>query len=77
MSVSSAASEGDYLETLKALRDTLSKAVDSARPESVAPLSKQLMDVLARIEELTPKNIKDTPLDEFTKRLAKKRSSAG
>jgi hypothetical protein len=66
-------SDGDRLESLRALRDRIAAtidATDSAR--DVAALSRQLTDVLQQIEAIekaTPGR-KGTPLDELAKRRA-------
>lgn len=78
MSVSDAAQAGDRRKTLEALRDRLAEAIDeSFSAMGVASLAKQLQEVLEQIEELTPMDIKDTPLDEFTQRLAEKQAGIG
>lgn len=78
MSVEDAAVSGNQLKTLEATRDRLAQAIDeSTSAMGIASLAKQLQEVLSRIEELTPKNTKGTPLDEFTKRLAEKQANTG
>ena len=78
MSVEDAALSGDQMRTLQAMRDRLAQAIDeSSSAMGVAAFAKQLQDVLSKIAELTPPEIKDTPLDEFTKRLTEKRRETG
>lgn len=77
MSVSDAAQAGDRRKTLEALRDRLAEAIDdSMSAMGVASLAKQLAEVLVQIEELTPQDIKDTPLDELKQRRADRIGSA-
>lgn len=55
MSVAGSAATGDQLATLTALRDRLADEVDNCdNPRDLAPLSRQLTLVLARIAELAP-----------------------
>ncbi|MDN6706387.1 hypothetical protein [Corynebacterium glyciniphilum] len=73
-SLTGTAATGDRLRTLIALRDHLARTLedqDDARATSA--LSKQLVDVMDRIEELggTQKSVK-TPLDELALRRAAK-----
>lgn len=56
---------GVRLEILKALRGELATAIREASPGVLAPLSKQLLEVLAQIDELSPQEVKGTPLDEL------------
>lgn len=56
---------GDRLEILRALRGELASAIKDASPGVLAPLSKQLLEVLLQIEDLSPKEVKGTPLDEL------------
>ena len=77
MSVEDAALSGDQMSTLRALRDRLAQAIDeSSSAMGVAALGKQLQDVLDRIAELTPPDIKDTPLDELKRRRAERQGGA-
>ena len=53
MSLSDAASSGDRLSALRALRDTLASHIETSEsPRDVAALSGQLTQVLKQIEEL-------------------------
>ncbi|OZD23828.1 hypothetical protein CH253_08170 [Rhodococcus sp. 06-156-3C] len=77
MSLISAAASGNHLETLEQLRDELASAFAEAPAISKAPLSKQLLDVLAQIQALKPpEKKKDTPLDELAKRKADREANA-
>lgn len=67
-----ASESGDRVETLRALRDILSRQItgtDSGR--DVAALAARLVDVLAEIDELAPAApVKGNPLDELKERRA-------
>ena len=64
-----AASSGDRVATLEALRDLLASAlVDAKYAKDVAPLVRQMTLVLADLAELKPPERKGTPLDELANR---------
>lgn len=64
MSLASAASGGDRLGTLRALRDRIAREIDTTQSaRDVAALSRQLTDVLAQIEDLEKKE--EQPHDPF------------
>ena len=77
MSVSEAARSGSRLDALIALRDRLAAEIDACESSrDVAALSRQFTDVLTAIELVkagVPEE-KGTALDEFSKRLAERRS---
>lgn len=55
MSLERVAKSGDRLQTLRALRDYLARALDeTASARDQAALSARLSDVLIQIQELTP-----------------------
>lgn len=76
-SIAEAAASGDHLQTLRAMRDRLARSVDAcASPRELAPLNRQLLDVLRQIYEAEGKGSspapaqKGTPLDELNRRRA-------
>ena len=78
MSVSDMASSGGRLEALIALRDVLALQIDCVeKPADLAALSRQFRDTLAEIEKLGA-GVKQegSVLDEFSKRLADRRSGS-
>lgn len=76
MSLIDAAGSGDRLIALQSLRDVLARQIECAeRPSDVASLSKQLRETLGEIDRLGAGVSKEgSALDEFTKRLAERRS---
>jgi len=72
--VSDAFSSGDRVEALTALRDYLAGLVDvfEGAPKDIAPITKQLADVVRELDGLSPVQRKGTALDE----LAARRSDA-
>src|SRR5690349_2872521 len=76
-SVEQAASTGDRLRALVALREKLAGAIDGCESlRDLPPLSARLSDVLAQIETLSPKVEVGDAVDEITARRAARRSSA-
>lgn len=80
MSIAAAATTGERVKALQALRDRLAADLDecgSAR--DVAALSQRLMDVLEQIDQLgggvKPKP-KETGLSDFEKRLRARQSAS-
>lgn len=70
-SVSDAAGSDDRKRALIALRDRLAIAIDECESmRDLAPLSSRLADILAQIEELTPKVQTGDPVDEIAARRA-------
>jgi hypothetical protein len=69
-----AVSSGDRVTGLLALRDYLAGLIDSfdGAPKDIAPITKQLADVVRELDELAPVQRKGTALDE----LAARRSDA-
>ena len=74
MGVSEAFSSGDRLAGLLALRDFLAGLVDGfdGAPKDIAPITKQLADIIREIDAVAPVQRKGTALDE----LAARRSDA-
>lgn len=74
MGISEAVSGGDRVQALTALRDFLAGLVDDfdGSPKDIAPITKQLADVVRELDGLAPAMRKGTPLDE----LAARRSEA-
>jgi hypothetical protein len=72
--ISQAVSSGDRVTGLLALRDYLAGLIDSfdGAPKDIAPITKQLADVVRELDELAPVQRKGTALDE----LAARRSDA-
>ena len=64
-----AASSGDRVVTLEALRDLLAEAVLGVKyAKDMAPLVRQMTLVMAELAELKPPVRKGTPLDELASR---------
>lgn len=66
----------DLREALLASRAQLVEKMAGARGQGYASLFKMYLEVQDKIAELTPREHKDTPLDEFTKRLRAKRGAS-
>lgn len=64
----------DLLTALIAARTQLVEKMEGARGQGYASLFKMYLEVQEQIKALTPQDIKDTPLDEFSQRLARKRA---
>ena len=70
-SVADAARSDDRRRALIALRDKLALSIDVCESmRDLSPLSARLADVLAQIEELTPKTQTGDPVDEIAARRA-------
>lgn len=75
-SVTEATREDNRLESLKALRDTLARAIDSCDSlRDLAALSARLTDVLAQIEAI-PNKAEVSAADEIAARRAARRSNS-
>ena len=63
-------SGGDRVQSLTALRDYLAGLVDDfdGHPRDIAPITKQLADVIRELDGLAPAIRKGTPLDELAAR---------
>lgn len=72
MGVSDAAGSGDRVQTLTALRDFLAGLVDTfdGSPKDIAPITKQLADIVRELDALAPTERKGTALDELAARRA-------
>ena len=75
------ASSGDQLATLEMLRDEIARAIqDSESGRDIAALSRQLTDVMDRIDEIkrmeTSKRSKDVPLNAILQRHAERRTAS-
>ena len=72
--ISESVSSGDRVTGLLALRDYLAGLVDSfdGAPKDIAPITRQLADIVRELDELAPVQRKGTALDE----LAARRSDA-
>ena len=72
MTVSEAFSSGDRVASLTALRDFLAGLVDDfdGAPKDIAPITKQLADVVRELDGLAPVQRKGTALDELAARRA-------
>lgn len=77
MGVSEVAGSGDRAKTLAALRDYLAGLIDTfdGPPRDIAPITKQLADVVRELDELAPVQRKGTALDELAARRAKAEGS--
>lgn len=62
----------NLLTALVAARTQLVEKMAGARGQGYASLFKMYLEVQEKIKALTPQDIKDTPLDEFSQRLARK-----
>jgi hypothetical protein len=82
-----AAQSGDRTRTLQALRDRLAEEVERVADDgfcphckrgssSVAPVAKQLRDVLGELAELSPVVRKDPVRDELERRRAARKPAA-
>jgi len=71
--VTSAAATGDRAKALIALRDYLAGLIDSfdGQPRDIAPITRQLADVVREIDEIGLPQRKGTALDELAKRRSK------
>ncbi len=70
-----AASSGDRLATLEALRDRLARDLDRAyEARDVAPLALRLTDVLAQIDAM-PTSRQECAADEIAERRAARRGA--
>lgn len=65
-----------YPDRLKALRDFLVEQLEDPPASVVAPLTKQLMDVLAKLEEVAPART-ESVLDDLATARARRRADAG
>ena len=65
----------DTRERLERLRDELTSRLDDASDRDLAPLSRQLVQVLEALEAL-PSQPKESPLDELTRKRSTRRSQA-
>lgn len=72
MTVSEAFSSGDRVASLTSLRDFLAGLVDDfdGAPKDIAPITKQLADVVRELDGLAPVHRKGTALDELAARRA-------
>lgn len=68
-----AVASGDRTKALLALRDELARDIENAPCSAVAPLAKQLRDVLTELETLRPKQ-GASKVDDLAARRAKRRS---
>ena len=71
MKLSEAAESGDYRKTLESLRDRLARELEDASAREVAPLAKQLQDVLATLDRL-PSEREVTLEDELDRQRQKR-----
>ena len=72
MAISAAFSSGDRVQALTALRDHLAGLVDAhdGPAKDIAPITKQLADVVRELDGLAPTTRKGTALDELASRRA-------
>ena len=70
MGVSDAFASGDRVQALTALRDYLAGLVDvhDGPAKDIAPITKQLADVVRELDGLAPMQRKGTALDELAAR---------
>lgn len=66
----------DYEARLLALRDLLTASLDDCQPYSRAPLARQLVDVLARLDALHPPEVTDRVDDLAAARAARRAKAA-
>lgn len=67
--------EGDRRKALQALREHLARALDSADERYIAPLAKQLADVMRELDAL-PTGKEVSPVDDLAKRRVQRRKKA-
>lgn len=65
---------GDRRRGLLALRDRLAEAIEAAEPGQVAPLAKQLSDVLAQLDQLRVPEV--SARDDLANRRVARRAAA-
>jgi len=72
MGIADSFSSGDRVASLAALRDYLAGLVDEfdGAPKDIAPITKQLADVVRELDGLSPVQRKGTALDELAARRA-------
>jgi len=72
MGIADPFSSGDRVASLSALRDYLAGLVDDfdGAPKDIAPITKQLADVVRELDGLAPVQRKGTALDELAARRA-------
>lgn len=75
MSLSEAADQGDRRRTLEELRGVLVTAIQGAEPRELAPLAKQLREVLAELDEL-PSGKEGSVVDDLTARRNERRAAS-
>ena len=75
MSLADASASGSRVDTLRALRDLLARELEDpgTPPAAKAAMARQVVLILAEIDELAPPEQKGTALDE----LASRRRAAG
>jgi hypothetical protein len=75
--ISDAVASNDRVAALTALRDYLAGLVDEfdGSPKDIAPITKQLADVLRELDGLAPPMRKGTALDELAARRAETAST--
>jgi len=59
-SVAAAASSGDELELLKALRDKLASAIEDCPVRDLSPLTRRLQDTVKEIREIEERRAKES-----------------
>lgn len=71
--ISEAFASGDRVAALQQLRDYLAGLVDTfdGAPKDIAPITKQLADVIRELDGLAPVQRKGTALDELAARRSK------
>lgn len=77
MGISDAVASGDRTKSLMALRDYLAGLIDTfdGPPRDIAPITKQLADVVRELDDLAPVQRKGTALDELAARRSKAEGS--
>lgn len=66
--------DSNLRDALLAARSQLVERMSFSKGQPYAALFKMYLEVQEKIDALTPQDIKDTPLDEFSTRLASKRA---
>lgn len=76
MPLSEEVASGDVRRSLTALRDHLAQALENCRrADAVAPIARQLADVIERLEKLPDEN-RESAVDDLTKRRSARRAAA-
>jgi hypothetical protein len=68
VSVSSAASTGNKLKLLIALRDRVAEQIEDCPATALSPLTRRLQDIVNEIESIEERNSQESPSERRAKR---------